>query len=159
MILTFFDLRINRDNFLSQIDIENLLCSTNDNCFWYCCNILSLHILHLQHFRNISFGSLNQQKVCKKRSIIPISCHVVAISPIMGWSLFMHKGFGKFLWTIERALKKLQPDYEGMFSFQRGFQGNVNYWSHGLRTPNEGINQRYLKNWADVADKICFGRT
>ena len=31
--------------------------------------------------------------------------------------------------------------------------------SHGLRTPNEGINQRYLKNWADVAYKICFGRT
>ena len=31
--------------------------------------------------------------------------------------------------------------------------------NHGLRTPNEGINQRYLKNWADVADKICFGRT
>ena len=30
---------------------------------------------------------------------------------------------------------------------------------HGLRTPNEGINQRYLKNWANVADKICFGRT
>ena len=29
----------------------------------------------------------------------------------------------------------------------------------GLRTPNEGKNQRYLKNWADVADKICFGRT
>ena len=28
-----------------------------------------------------------------------------------------------------------------------------------LRTPNEGINQRYLKNWADVADKLCFGRT
>ena len=25
---------------------------------------------------------------------------------------------------------------------------------HGLRTPNEGINQRYLKNWADVADKV-----
>ena len=31
--------------------------------------------------------------------------------------------------------------------------------SHGLRTPNEGINQRYLKNWADVADKICCRRT
>ena len=30
---------------------------------------------------------------------------------------------------------------------------------HELRTPNEGINQRYLKSWADVADKICFGRT
>ena len=30
---------------------------------------------------------------------------------------------------------------------------------HGLRTPNEGIHQRNLKMWADVADKICFGRT
>ena len=30
---------------------------------------------------------------------------------------------------------------------------------HGLRTPNEGINQRNLKIWADVADKICFGLT
>ena len=27
---------------------------------------------------------------------------------------------------------------------------------HGLRTPNEGINQRNLKFWANVADKICF---
>ena len=27
---------------------------------------------------------------------------------------------------------------------------------HGLRTPNECINHRYLKNWADVADKTCF---
>ena len=32
-------------------------------------------------------------------------------------------------------------------------------YQHGLRTPSEGINQRYLKNWADAADKICFGRT
>ena len=35
----------------------------------------------------------------------------------------------------------------------------IHFLDHGLRTPNEGINQRYLKNWADVADKICFGRT
>ena len=34
-----------------------------------------------------------------------------------------------------------------------------NSGGHGLRTPNEGRNQRYLKNWADVADKICFGCT
>ena len=33
------------------------------------------------------------------------------------------------------------------------------YENHGLRTPNEGINQRYLKNWADVADKICCRHT
>ena len=31
--------------------------------------------------------------------------------------------------------------------------------SHGLQTPNEGINQRNLKFWVDVTDKICFGRT
>jgi hypothetical protein len=31
--------------------------------------------------------------------------------------------------------------------------------SHRLWTPNEGIHQRNLKIWADVADKICFGRT
>ena len=30
---------------------------------------------------------------------------------------------------------------------------------NGLRTPNEGINQRNLKIWADVADKIYLGRT
>ena len=27
--------------------------------------------------------------------------------------------------------------------------------TYGLRTHNEGINQRYLKNWADVADKYA----
>ena len=30
---------------------------------------------------------------------------------------------------------------------------------HGLRTPKEGINQRYLKNLTDMGDEICFGRT
>ena len=30
---------------------------------------------------------------------------------------------------------------------------------HELRTPNEGINQRDLKNWDDEVDKICFGPT
>ena len=36
---------------------------------------------------------------------------------------------------------------------------NLSGSEHGLRTPNEGINQRNLKIWADVADKICFGST
>ena len=30
---------------------------------------------------------------------------------------------------------------------------------HGLRTTNGGMNQRNLKIWANVADKICFGCT
>ena len=40
-----------------------------------------------------------------------------------------------------------------------GVSGKIDCVSHGLWTPNEGINQRYMKIWADVADKICFGRT
>ena len=36
---------------------------------------------------------------------------------------------------------------------------NLHTLDHGLRTPNEGINQRYLKNWADVADNICCRHT
>ena len=45
----------------------------------------------------------------------------------------------------------------------------LNKVQHGLWTPNEGINQRNLKIWADLgrfgpiwadlADKKCFGRT
>ena len=31
--------------------------------------------------------------------------------------------------------------------------------NRGLQTPYEGINQKNLKIWADVADKICFGHT
>ena len=31
--------------------------------------------------------------------------------------------------------------------------------SHGLWTTHEGINQRSLKIWADLEDKICFGCT
>ena len=30
-------------------------------------------------------------------------------------------------------------------------------FTHGLRTSNEGINQRNLKIWTNVADKIYFG--
>ena len=39
-------------------------------------------------------------------------------------------------------------------------EGELSFpFTHRLRTPNEGITQRYLKNWSDVADNICFGRT
>ena len=31
-----------------------------------------------------------------------------------------------------------------------------NVQKHGLRTSNEGINQGYLKNWANVADKYAL---
>ena len=44
-------------------------------------------------------------------------------------------------------------------SYENARISNSNRHRHGLRTPNEDINQRYLKNWAGVADKISFGRT
>jgi hypothetical protein len=47
----------------------------------------------------------------------------------------------------------------GMEKTNRRFNAAIVGSDHGLRTPNEGINQRNLKIWADVADKICFGRT
>ena len=53
---------------------------------------------------------------------------------------------------------------QGLASPSDEIEGRVNllctfHSDHGLRTPNEGINQRYLKNWADVADKICCRHT
>ena len=46
---------------------------------------------------------------------------------------------------LNATSKRLLPHFDGV--------------THGLRTPNEGINQRYQKNWADVADKICCRHT
>ena len=34
-----------------------------------------------------------------------------------------------------------------------------NMWFESVAFGNEGLNQRNLKIWADVADKICFGCT
>ena len=42
----------------------------------------------------------------------------------------------------------------GIFSKRLGTR--LNGAHQGLQTPNEGINQRNLKIWADVADKISF---
>ena len=51
------------------------------------------------------------------------------------------------------------PDDHFMGTFGPLFNALSHALKHGLRTPNEGINQRYLKNWADVADKICCRHT
>ena len=62
----------------------------------------------------------------------------------------------------ERHIRKLPRLYflQKWILFRRNERGNPWYNTrHGLRTPNEDINQRYLKNWAGVADKICFCRT
>ena len=43
--------------------------------------------------------------------------------------------------------------------FENRYHAKFDCQYHGLRTPNEGINQRYLEILVDAADKICFGRT
>ena len=53
-----------------------------------------------------------------------------------------------------RKLKNFASNYT--FLGQNSTKNLFHVPEHGLRTPNEGIN---LKIWADVADKICFGRT
>ena len=69
-------------------------------------------------------------------------------------------------WIVESS--KLLRGKDDSFNYQHccnstcyhlGWEFDVGHLNNGLRTPNEGINQRYLKNWADVEDKICFGRT
>jgi hypothetical protein len=63
--------------------------------------------------------------------------------------------FHKFFLRIGDLKKKIWAGhFEIFFSKKKNF---FLLHSHGLRIPNEGINQRYLKNWADVVDKICFG--
>ena len=67
-------------------------------------------------------------------------------------------------WTIMYCSpKKIKEICEGAILALK-FQGTfilqtADRQNHKLRTPNEGINQRYLKNWADVADKICCRHT
>ena len=62
----------------------------------------------------------------------------------------------KFISSLEIAAKSCDKNLGGCIHFIRL---NFDAQGHGLRTPNEGIKQRNLKFWADVADKICFGRT
>ena len=47
----------------------------------------------------------------------------------------------------------------GFFCHLKTCKDSMYVLEHGLRTPNECINQRNLKFWADVADEICFDHT
>ena len=54
---------------------------------------------------------------------------------------------------------KLTALYQLQIQVKKQKNSSLMCQDHGLRTFNEGINQINLKIWADVADKICFGRT
>ena len=57
--------------------------------------------------------------------------------------------------TIQWLVFRNEPT---MMDWLRSISDTVTL-THGLRTPNEGMNQRNLKLWANVVDKICFGST
>ena len=63
------------------------------------------------------------------------------------------------LYQIKNSLVKDQGQLMRDFSTEEWVCKIPHTCIHGLRTPNEGINQLNLKIWANVADKICFGRT
>ena len=82
--------------------------------------------------------------------VISFSISVCKDQPISFWTDFFRTKMTK------------KDDFETWFFFNRDItHTKVIFFGqcHGLRTPNEGINQRYLKNWADVADKICCRHT
>ena len=76
-----------------------------------------------------------------------------------GWKRFMGQSeikclFSDAIFNVTNKVRKRRKKLDRHTAVD-----NLKGFKHGLRTPNEGINQRNLKNWAVVADKICFGRT
>ena len=91
-----------------------------------------------------------------------ISRLILTGSPTLWGRLFFYAG-KKLQWNFcivmmaNMAIPVMESQVRGykIWNFSISYNGMM----HGLRTPNEGINQRNLKILADVADKICFGRT
>ena len=85
---------------------------------------------------------------------------------VFGWYIFgvdFWWLFWRFCWKFLKHLNFISITYllkkqNGKCSFRFNWVSPVNLLDHGLRTPNESKNQINLKNWADVADKISFGR-
>ena len=67
---------------------------------------------------------------------------------IYGWVIFFQGGVECYWKAVLKA--QIREQMSGP---------DLHVFTHGLRTPNEGIYQRYLKIWADVADKICCRHT
>ena len=58
-------------------------------------------------------------------------------------------------WNTDKKINSTQKIFFALsiFSWRLEFEIFLDLVKiHGLRTPDDSINQRYLKNWADVAD-------
>ena len=94
--------------------------------------------------------------------IPPILHTYTCQSAICDWfTLLLSRLYFNHFWSKQEKLD-LRLNLKWIFvktHKKQNFVWKLNYFSHGLRTPNEGINQRHLKIWADVADKICCRHT
>ena len=83
------------------------------------------------------------------------------------FDLFSPKNYRRLKWMVPQLHNDRKKNLIHLQSHLRNTTTHVTiseprkiiYPTHGLRTPNEGINQRNMKIQANVADKIYFGRT
>ena len=68
------------------------------------------------------------------------------------WELLVNQKWEKLVWQQKW---NCSPKYFWFYNGQKqNLPASMTFYYHGLRTTNEGINQRNLKIWVDVADKI-----
>ena len=118
--------------------------------FDQCKEIFNIWLANYQNL-NIQANFINYLEDLKSSSLPIVTLDIVVLVDI-----YLHLLLTKYLGSLKDAwgFTKICFDFY-MLIVNHG----AVYLNHGLRTPNEGINQRNLKLWADVADKICFGRT
>ena len=95
--------------------------------------------------------TLDETQVCKE---IPILSNLLCCNSTPQKLL---KVFHSFWWSRLYSIASYYYRYTVLKWFYLVHTSNG--LGHGLRTTNEGINQRNLKIWADVTDNISFGRT
>ena len=106
---------------------------------------------HLIFFRHHCLSKLNQTSILKRRFCQKIRQQIALVVKILV--------LGIDLTTLAKIHGQL-PKKLMVIGLNHGLSIILFIsFTHRLWTPNECINQRYLKNWADVADKICFGCT
>ena len=69
----------------------------------------------------------------------------------------LYEGFKDKAFCLVGIRNQRILDKKTFFATSDDTKNKIDCPNHGLRTPNEGLNQRNLKIWADVADKIRFG--
>ena len=84
--------------------------------------------------------------------------HSRSVCHLLSWRLLMLISPVSLLFLTRFFFSLFLLSFKASFFLSLSVVESIHVPNHGLSTPNEGINQRNLKSWADVAAKICFGR-